>query len=103
MARYVHVIMKSYEGGKDMLRERYDLVTELHEEIIKFKETMNIAPQVLMLSPSAFEWLIAIFQEDKRILGVSPIDIERWTYDTGLDVLQIVIDEMMDDCDVKVL
>ena len=80
-----------------MLRERFDLVTQLHEEIAKFRESHGIEPKAVLMSPSAFEWLIAIFQEDRRILGISPINTADWTYDTGTDTIQLRIDESLDD------
>jgi len=86
-----------------MLRERFDLVTQLHEEIAKFRETRGIEPKAVMMSPAAFEWLIAIFQEDRRILGVSPVNTSDWTYDTGVETVQLLIDEALDDYTLKVI
>ena len=86
-----------------MLKERFDLVTQLHGEIAKFRESSGIPPKAIILSPSAFEWLLAIFMEDKKILGVSPIDVRNWTYNDGTETLQIIIDESSDDYTVVVL
>lgn len=86
-----------------MLRERFDLITELHEEIVRFREHKGIEPQAIMLSPTAFEWLLAIFREDKQLLGVSPVNTENWTYNTGVESLQILIDETLDDYTVRVI
>ena len=86
-----------------MLRQRFDLITELHEEIVSFREGKGIEPKVIILSPNAFEWLLAVFQEDERVLGVSPIDTENWTYNTGIESLKILIDELLDDYTIKVM
>ena len=85
-----------------MLKERFDLVTQLHDEILRFRILHDIAPETIILSPAAFEWLLAVFQEDKRILGVSPINTDDWTYDTGISTLQIMIDETLDDYSIDV-
>jgi hypothetical protein len=90
-------------GDKTMLRQRFDLITELHEEIVRFREGKGIEPKVIILSPASFEWLVAIFEEDKRVLGVSPVDTDTWTYNTGIETLRIMIDELLDDYTIKVM
>ncbi|MAT40127.1 MAG: hypothetical protein CL946_11045 [Ectothiorhodospiraceae bacterium] len=85
-----------------MLRERFDLVATVHEEIARFRHSYEVPPTKILLSPRAFEWLLAVFREDQRILGVSPIDIDTWTYTDGKSQLSIVIDEMLDDYTIVV-
>lgn len=106
VARFVNVIFTIDNDRigqeKDMLKERFDIIGQLYEEIADFKGRGGISPTAIVLSPAAFEWLLAVFQEDERILGISPINTERWTYSTGQDTLRIIIDESLDDYTLKV-
>ena len=83
-----------------MKKESFDIVTHLQEKISEYTSRFNEKPSHLIVSTPAFSWLLAIFAEDERILGASPIDQLTWTYNTEDVQMRIVIDEMMRDFDI---
>jgi len=82
--------------------QEYDLVTELQEKISEFINNHNQTPETIILSPSAFEWLVAIFSEVQKVLGVSPINFEAQTYSTHQLHLHLSIDEAQNDFEIRV-
>jgi len=84
-----------------MWKEHFDLVSQLQETISRYIARHGKAPTSMILSPAAFEWLLAIFSEDKKIFGVSPIDYRNWTYNTDRHSISIVIDEMTDNYEIR--
>ena len=86
-----------------MLKQGFDLVGYLHERVSEFELWHGIKPQALVLSPSAFTWLVEVYAEEQRYYGVSPIDIRTWTYNTGTASVRIIIDEMANEFQAKIL
>ncbi len=86
-----------------MLKERFDLVAHLHDSIVAFETERGINAQAVVLSPAAFSWLVTVFSEDARYFGVSPIDYDKWTYNTNTGSVSIIIDETADNFDVRVM
>ena len=86
-----------------MLKQGFDLVGYLHERVSEFERWHGIKPQALVVSPSAFTWLVRTFAEEERYYGVSPIDIRNWTYNTGTACVRIIIDEMANEFQAKIL
>jgi hypothetical protein len=85
-----------------MWKEYLDLVKQLHEQLERFVDETGRVPGMVILSPSAFQWLVSIFQEDQLVLGVSPINVDNWTYSTTRYTLRIVIDEMSSDYEIRI-
>ena len=86
-----------------MFKQHFDLVGYLHERIAEFEAWHGLKPQALIVSPQAFTWLVSAFAEDQQYYGVSPIDPSTWTYNTGTACVRIIIDEMAEDFQAKIL
>lgn len=83
--------------------EDFDLISQVHERIFEYISSHEHAPAAVVLSPAAFQWLRAIYTEERSMLGDSPLNERDWTLRIEGTDIAVRIDELLGDYDIRLI
>lgn len=83
--------------------EDFDLISLVHERIFEYRSSHGHSPVAVMLSPTAFHWMRLIYEEERRLLGHSPLNESTWTLRIEGTEIAIRVDEMLGDFEIKLI
>lgn len=83
--------------------EDFDLISLVHEKIFDYQSSHGHPPAAVLLSPTAFHWIRMIYNEERRLLGHSPLNEHTWTLHIEGAEVAVRVDEMLGDFEIKLI